>query len=143
MMRLIVLAALVIVGGASLAWSQGQQTPPPATPNPAYFTGKVTPQQTSGVSTVRLTFDPSARTAWHSHSGGQVIIVEQGKLRVQERGKPGREFNEHEVYSTGGGVMHWHGATPDGPMTTVAVSFGTATWGDKISDADYAAAKPK
>jgi quercetin dioxygenase-like cupin family protein len=139
MMRLIVLAALVTVGGASLAWSQGQQAAP-AAPNPAYFTGKVTPQQTSGVSTVRLIFDPSARTAWHSHSGGQVIIVEQGKLRVQERGKPGREFNAHEVYSTGGGVMHWHGATPDGPMTTVAVSFGTATWGDKVSDAEYQAA---
>lgn len=143
MMRLIVLAGLVVVGGASLAWSQGQQAAAPPAPNPAYFTGKVTPQQASGVSTVRLTFDPSARTAWHSHSGGQVIIVEEGKLRVQERGKPGREFNAHEVYSTGGGVMHWHGATPDGPMTTVAVSFGTATWGDKISDAEYKAAAPR
>src|SRR4051794_38470727 len=140
MMRLIVLAGLVIVGGASLAWSQGQPAAP-AAPNPAYFTGKVTPQQTSVVSTLRLTFDPSVRADRHSPSGGQVIIDEQGKLRVQERGKPGREFNSQEVYSTGAGVMHWHGATPDGPMTTVAVSFGTATWGDKISDADYAAAK--
>jgi quercetin dioxygenase-like cupin family protein len=142
MMRLIVLAALVTIGGASVAWSQNQQ-PAPAAPNPAYFTGKVTPQQMSGVSTVRLMFDPAARTAWHSHSGGQVIIVEQGRLRVQEKGKPGREFNPHEAYSTGGGVMHWHGATPDGPMTTVAVSFGTATWGDKVSDAEYQAAAPR
>jgi len=143
MMRLIVLAALVTVGGASLAWSQGQQTTTPGTPNPAYFTGNVTQQPTTGVSTARLTFDPSARTAWHSHSGGQVIIVEQGRLRVQERGQQGREFKTGQVYSTVAGVMHWHGATPDGPMRTVAVSFGTATWGDKVSDAEYAAAAPR
>src|SRR3954470_11841120 len=135
MMRLIVLAALVTIGGASVAWSQNQQ-PAPAAPNPAYFTGKVTPQQMSGVSTVRLMFDPAARTAWHSHSGGQVIIVEQGRLRVQEKGKPGREFKASEVYSTGGGVMHWQGATPDGPMPTGSVRFGTNNWGDNVSVAE-------
>ena len=63
-------------------------TPPPAqTFNPANFTGTVTPRNTSDIRMNRYHFDPGARTKWHSHEAGQVIYVEEGRLRVQERGK--------------------------------------------------------
>jgi 4-carboxymuconolactone decarboxylase len=69
-----------------------------------------------------------------------VIIVEQGRLRVQERGKPGREFGPRDTYSVGAGIVHWHGARPESPLTQVAISFGTTTWLEKVSDEQYRAA---
>ena len=57
------------------------------------FHGPGQRQPDGDIRPTRYTFDPGARTNWHSHAGGQVIIVEQGRLRVEERGKPGREFN--------------------------------------------------
>ena len=86
----------------------------------------------------RYTFEPGARTNWHSHEGGQVIYIEQGRLRVQEKGKPTREFDPGATFHTDPGVTHWHGALPSGTLTQVSLSFGTTTWMDRVSDADYA-----
>jgi quercetin dioxygenase-like cupin family protein len=142
--RTIVLAALIGVGGSTILWSQAAQpNPAPAQPDPANFTGRVSANPTADIRPTRYTFDPGARTNWHSHAGGQVIIVEQGRLRVQERGKPGREFNPRDTYSVAAGVVHWHGARPEAPLTQVAISFGTTTWLEKVTDEQYAAAAPK
>jgi quercetin dioxygenase-like cupin family protein len=145
MKRGIVLAGLLVVGGASLAWSGGapQQGGAPYTPDPANFTGKVTTSPTSDIRVLRLTFEPSARTNWHSHSGGQTLIIEKGRLRAQERGGAGKHFGPRDTYVTSPGVLHWHGATPDGPLTQVAVSFGETKWGEKVGDDVYAAAAKK
>ena len=142
--RTVVLAALIGVGAATIVWSQAApQTPAPAQPDPANFTGRVSANPTADIRPTRYTFDPGARTNWHSHAGGQVIIVEQGRLRVQERGKPGREFNPRDTYSVAADVVHWHGARPEAALTQVAISFGTTTWLEKVSDEQYAAATPK
>ena len=138
--RPVVLAALIGVGASTMVWGQA---PAPAQPDPANFTGRVSANPTADIRPTRYTFDPGARTNWHSHAGGQVIIIEQGRLRVQERGKPGREFNPRDTYSVAANVVHWHGARPEAALTQVAISFGTTTWLEKVTDEQYAAATPK
>jgi len=139
------LVTLVAVGALSIVWTEvaAQQGSAPAAPDPANFTGKVTPHSTDDIRVIRYTFDPYARTNWHSHAGGQTIIVEKGRLRVMERGGTGKEFSPAQTYVTAPGVEHWHGALPNSPLTQVAVSFGTTKWGGKVSDAEYGAAVNK
>src|SRR5687768_1257080 len=109
-MRMLVLSLVIVAGGASFAWSQAaQQTvPPPSTFNAANFTGKVTPQSTADVRMTRYTFDPGARSNWHSHEGGQVIVIEQGRMRAQERGGSAKEFAPRQTYVVAAGTTHWH-----------------------------------
>jgi quercetin dioxygenase-like cupin family protein len=141
MQRGLVLAGLLVVGSASMAWSgAAQQGEAPYVPDPANFTGKVTSGSTADIRVLRLTFEPSARTNWHSHAGGQTLVVERGRLRAQERGGPGREFGPSQTYVTAPGVVHWHGATPDGPMTQITVSLGATTWAEKVGDDVYKSA---
>ena len=142
MKRLLVLTAVIGTGLGSLVLGQGQATVP-AGPDPANFTGKVTPHDTSDIRMLRYSFEPGARTNWHSHGGGQVIVIEQGRMRAQERGRPGRELRARETYVVAPGVVHWHGALPGEPLTQVALSYGTTTWMEKVTDQQYAAAAPK
>ena len=139
MTRRLVLSLLLGSGMASLVWAQ-QGAPPPAGPDPANFTGNVTAHATADIRLLRYSFEPGARTNWHSHQGGQVIIVEQGRMRAQERGGAGKEFAPRETYVIAPGIAHWHGALPGEPLTQVAVSYGTTTWMEKVSGEQYAAA---
>lgn len=143
MNRMHVFAALLLTGITSIAWSRvPPQNPPP--PDPANFTGKVTFSQPTDVRVNRITFEPAARTNWHSHTGGQVIVVEKGSMVVQEQGGTrGREFKASETYSVGPNVTHWHGAPPSAPLQQVAVSFGPTNWFQKVTDEQYAAVTKK
>lgn len=144
-MRTLVLSLVVVAGGASVAWSQAAQqaVPPPSTFNPANFTGKVTPQSTADVRTTRYTFAAGARTNWHSHEGGQVIVIEKGRLRTQERGGSAKEFASRQTYVVAPGTTHWHGAVPGEPLTQVALSYGTTTWMEPVTEAQYASGARK
>jgi quercetin dioxygenase-like cupin family protein len=141
MQRTFVLSAVVVLGVCGVwihaAQQQGAPAPQPPAINPANFTGKVTPHLTSDIRTLRYTFDPGARTNWHSHEGGQVIFVEEGRMRTQERGHGVKELGRGETLHTAPGVPHWHGAIPKAPLTQVALSFGMTTWMEKVSDEDY------
>lgn len=145
MKRWLVLAGILVLGASSIVWSGEpvQQAPAPAGLDPANFTGKVTPSPTTDIRVLRYTFAPGARTNWHSHAGGQTLIVEQGRMRALERGGTGKEFGPRDTYTTAPGIVHWHGAFPDAPLTQVAVSFGATTWLEKVSDEQYAAAARK
>jgi quercetin dioxygenase-like cupin family protein len=116
-----------------------------------WFTGEVyldsvaAPSSGSRVSATSVHFTPGARTAWHTHPNGQTIWVLEGVGRCQRRG------GEIEVIRPGDRVFfepgeeHWHGAAPTRFMTHVAMldvddEGHPATWGDHVSDADYAAA---
>ena len=148
MKRTLVLAGLVLTGMASIAWSQGAQPGvASAALDPANFTGKVTSTPMSDLRVTRIQFDPGARTNWHSHAGGQVIVIEQGRMVVQERGAagdaPGRQFNARETYTVGANVTHWHGALPNAPLTQIALSYGMTNWMQKVTDEQYAAVVKK
>jgi len=112
------------------------QAPPPQ-PNPEHFTGKVTGHPTTDIRMLRYSFEPGARTDWHSHEGGQVILIEKGRMRVQEAGGAVREIGPRESFVTAAGVKHWHGAIPGDGLTQVSLSFGATNWMEKVSDQQY------
>jgi len=86
---------------------------------------------------LRYSFEPGARTNWHSHEGGQVILIEKGTARAQEAGAAMREIGPRESFVTAPGVKHWHGAMPNEPLTQVSLSFGATNWMEKVSDQQY------
>ena len=88
-----------------------------------------------------VTFEPGARTAWHTHPAGQTLIVTAGLGRVQREGGPVEEIRPGDVVWFPAGERHWHGASPDVAMTHIAIQEavdGVAVdWMEPVSDADY------
>lgn len=88
-----------------------------------------------------VTFDPGARTAWHSHPRGQILIVTAGTGRVQRWGDPIEEVRVGDIVSIPAGEKHWHGASPAAPMTHIAISEhrdgSTVQWMEQVSDEQY------
>ena len=93
----------------------------------------------SGIGSV--TFEPGARSNWHSHPGGQVLLVTEGKGLYQERGKQVQVMQKGDVVKCPPGVDHWHGASPDTGLTHIAISTnaekGNAVWLERVSDEQY------
>lgn len=117
---------------------------PPRPADAEHFTGSVTVARIDGladrppVNMFRVTFQPSARTAWHTHTGVQVLLVIEGCCRVQKAGEPVREVSAGGAVRIEPGERHWHGATPDAPMTHLALNIDTTTeWFAKVTDAEY------
>jgi len=127
-------------------------TQPPTDGPSEYFTGRVRVEPLSpadgdiNASTAYVTFEPGARSAWHTHPKGQRLIVTAGLGLTQEWGRPVQEIRPGDVVWCPPGVKHWHGAAPTTAMTHLAVT-GTAdgksvSWMEKVSDADYRAGAP-
>jgi 4-carboxymuconolactone decarboxylase len=93
-----------------------------------------------------VTFESGARTAWHSHPGGQILIVTAGTGRVQQWGGPIEEIGPGDVVRIPAGQKHWHGASPQASMTHIAITEprgGTSVqWMEKVSDEQYGAVPP-
>jgi quercetin dioxygenase-like cupin family protein len=88
-------------------------------------------------------FDPGARTKWHSHAGGQIILVEEGVARTQVKGGPVIELHAGETIYEPPGVMHWHGAAPDQGGVQYNVARGMTTWAEEVTEQEYTAAPKK
>lgn len=92
----------------------------------------------------RVTFEPGARTAWHTHPLGQTLYVVSGIGRIQTEGGPVREIRPGDTVWIPPGEKHWHGASPTNGMAHIAmqeaVDGSAATWLEQVSDADYARA---
>jgi quercetin dioxygenase-like cupin family protein len=88
-----------------------------------------------------VTFEPGARTAWHTHPLGQTLIVTAGSGRAQRWGGPIEEIRPGDVIWFSPGEKHWHGATPTTAMTHIAIQEqldGKAVdWLEKVSDEQY------
>jgi len=129
---------LMVVLRTSDAQQTSPQQPPAAAGQGALFTGNTSVLDTTGVTIGRRRFESGARTYWHSHPGGQLLLIQEGRALVQEQGKPVRDLGPGESMYTGPNVPHWHGATPAQPMTHLNVGFpGAAKWMDPVSDAQY------
>lgn len=90
------------------------------------------------VNAYRVEFQPSARTAWHTHSGPQLLVVLSGRCRVQCAGEAVEVAEAGDVVSIEPNEQHWHGADSQAPMTHLAINIdATTTWLHKVSDADY------
>ncbi len=113
-----------------------------------WFTGRVrmdplfTAEDPGRAGGTLVTFEPGARTAWHTHPAGQTIFVTQGVGRAQRAGGPVEIIRPGDVVRFEPGEKHWHGAGPDTGMSHIAVQEtveGSAvTWLEHVSDADYA-----
>lgn len=88
-----------------------------------------------------VTFEPGARTAWHTHPAGQTLIVTSGLGWVQREGGPVEEIQPGDVVWFPPNEKHWHGATPEKAMSHIAiqeeVNGEAVTWMEKVSDAQY------
>ncbi|MCX2452437.1 cupin domain-containing protein [Pedobacter sp. PLR] len=85
-------------------------------------------------------FDLGARLDWHTHPGGQILIITEGIGYYQEKGKPKQIVRRGEVVKCLPGVEHWHGATPESGVTYIATSpsqKGKTIWLHKVTDAEY------
>jgi quercetin dioxygenase-like cupin family protein len=95
------------------------------------------------VSGALVTFEPGARTDWHTHPAGQMLVVTAGCGRVQQEGHAMQEIRPGDVVSIPANVRHWHGAAPTAAMSHIAVQEqrdGSAvTWMEKVSEAQYGA----
>jgi quercetin dioxygenase-like cupin family protein len=84
-------------------------------------------------------FAPCARTHWHSHPGGQLLLIEHGQGLVGSDDGAVRVATGDIVW-TPGGVRHWHGATDRQSMMHTAITFGGVDWAEAVADVDYLAA---
>ncbi|MER8475492.1 cupin domain-containing protein [Mesorhizobium sp. M1163] len=116
---------------------------------PDWFTGTVridplfNPFDAGRVQGAQVTFEPGARTAWHTHPLGQTLIVVSGLGRVQREAGPVEEIRAGDVVWFAPGEKHWHGASAQIAMTHIAlqeVKDGKVVdWLEHVSDADYRA----
>jgi len=160
MKRILTIAALFAAGtplsvsGAASAGAEEQRMQisraqtRPATAGPAEtFTGEVSVTPLFGTvdgrnsSSAEVTFSPCARSAWHTHPGGQTLIVTAGTGWVQEWGQDRQQLNPGDVVWTPPGVKHWHGAAESSALTHIAIQEhvdGTAVnWLEHVSDDQY------
>jgi quercetin dioxygenase-like cupin family protein len=112
-----------------------------------YFTGSVRidplfqapdPARVRGAS---VTFEPGARTAWHTHPLGQTLIVTSGYGRVQREGEPAQNISPGDVVWIAPGERHWHGAGPQTGMSHIAIQERSAgsvvIWAEHVTDEQY------
>lgn len=112
-----------------------------------HFTGTVwlhmflNSDSTFNINTGNVTFEPGARTNWHIHPGGQMLLVVSGKGRYQEEGQPVREIQQGDVIKCTPNVRHWHGAAPHSEMSHIAIGTnqdkGAVKWLEPVTDKEY------
>jgi quercetin dioxygenase-like cupin family protein len=120
---------------------------PSATGPSEYFTGTVridapfageVPSRNGGAT---VTFEPGARTAWHTHPLGQILIVAAGRGWVQRDGGPIEEIRTGDIVWIAPGEKHWHGATATTAMTHIAIAENLdgspVDWMEKVTDEQY------
>ena len=111
------------------------------------FTGDVTvtrffgSQNPTGLSGGVVSFNPGARTAWHDHPNGQLIIIISGSGRVQQWGGPVIEVNQGDLVWFPPNVKHWHGAGPDQSMSHISIADivdgKSSGWSELVTDKQY------
>ena len=120
----------------------------PSTQGPAaWFAGAVridplfSPQAPARTAAAEVTFEPGARTAWHTHPLGQTVIVTAGCGWAQRDGGPVEEIRPGDVVRFDPGERHWHGATATTGMSHIAIQEAldgqTVEWLEQVADADY------
>ena len=126
---------MIVLEGEELPWQPAEQ---------AHFTGSVRLRRAedlnprASLKVFRVEFQPRARTHWHEHSGVQLLLVVEGRCRVQKQGEPVRELGPGSVVSILPGEKHWHGAAPGSVMMHLAVNVqATTSWMEPVSEEQY------
>jgi quercetin dioxygenase-like cupin family protein len=144
--RGVVLTSLVAAGFATMIVAAAAQQPAPAQPAPAggrggglasRMTGKIEVGDTKNMNMSRIRFEAGARTNWHLHSAAQLLLVEEGRGRLQELGSAIVDVPAGQPVLTKPNVLHWHGAAPDQAALQFSVYSGTLEWKDPVTDEQY------
>jgi quercetin dioxygenase-like cupin family protein len=116
-----------------------------------YFTGTVridapfSREEPARVGGAAVTFEPGARTAWHTHPLGQTLLVVSGLGWAQKEGGPIEDIRPGDIVWFAPGEKHWHGATPITAMTHIAIAEklngSPVDWLEKVTDDQYLAAR--
>lgn len=112
-----------------------------------FFTGQTYLNMLSTKDTIwqapigNVTFEPGARTNWHKHTGGQILLVTGGEGRYQERGKELQKLHKGDIVRIAPNVEHWHGAAPDSWFVHISIETNAAdnqaVWLDPVTDKEY------
>jgi len=94
---------------------------------------------TDGVIINTVTFEPGARTHWHSHERGQILHVQAGYGLICTSGEAPERIRMGDWIWIPPGERHWHGAAPDSFLTHTAISLGSTDWSDEVTPAEYEA----
>ena len=129
------LTALLVV--AAPIWIVGQ------TPQSNFVGGTPASVDATAVRTTRLKFPKGSRSNWHSHTWGQLLMLEEGKGRHQVRGGKVEETVPGKPWWTAANVEHWHGAAPDQDVVQLTIYEGDVKWLEPVTDAVYKAAPKK
>jgi quercetin dioxygenase-like cupin family protein len=114
--------------------------------NPDYFTGnvwvKIVVNENEFNSIIaNVTFEAGARNNWHTHPGGQILIITDGIGYYQEKGKPIQLIQRGDVVKIPADVKHWHGASRDNSLTHIAITavtpIGSIDWLERVSDEEF------
>lgn len=146
---LLILMSLIITGGNLVMAEELNQPFAIGEINPysKYFTGTthlnmlVTRDETFNSSIGNVTFDAGARTNWHKHSGGQILLVTAGEGRYREKGKDIQILKKGDVVKIPPNVEHWHGAAPDSNFAHISIEpnipNNETTWLEPVTDKEY------
>ena len=107
----------------------------------AFLTTLVTNDKNNEFSAGAVTFEPNARTNWHTHPKGQVLIVIDGNGFYQEKGKPAQSIKKGDVVNIPENTVHWHGATANSILVHIAITNYkedvNVVWLNPVSDDEY------
>lgn len=125
----------------NIIFPKGEKAPPD------YFTGTawvrilVPADDTFNTSIGNVVFEPGCRNHWHTHGGGQILIVTGGTGYYQEESKPIQLISKGDVIKIPPNVKHWHGATPGSELTHLAINTNTqkgiVEWMQPVTDEEY------
>lgn len=144
-----IIIAVLIIGGIYIMTETNNQPFEKGEINPysEFFTGEthlnmlVSKDDVFNSSIGNVTFEKGARTNWHKHSGGQILLVTMGVGRYQERNKEIQELKRGDVVKIPPNVEHWHGAAPNSEFAHISIETNipnnVTTWLDKVSDNEY------
>ena len=120
---------------------QGQQLPSEWFSGNAFLTQLISKDQNHEFSVGCVTFEPNARTVWHTHPKGQVLIVIDGEGFYQEKGKPAQPIKKGDVVNIPENIEHWHGASATSKMVHIAITNYkndvNVMWLQPVTDDEY------
>lgn len=126
----------------SQLFPKGTQLPNDWFSGNAFLSPLISKDKNNEFSIGSVTFEPKARTNWHTHPKGQILIVTEGNGFYQEKGKPAQAIKKGDVINIPEDIEHWHGASADSKMIHIAVTNfkgeQQVKWLQPVSEEEYA-----